>query len=184
MIAAATAPRQLEFAAGRWCAHQALVLAGGPLAAIGRGALREPLWPANFAGSITHDNRFAAAAVYPLHPGERPSVGIDLIDTTDLTAFLSIASRVLSAADRDAIGVQEPGGLDVAKAFAAKEAALKIVSARVGRFLDFSEIALRAAPEGQGFLLTHDACPAPMHSRNTIVEGVLVTVATVGTETP
>jgi enterobactin synthetase component D len=184
LIAAAAAPRQLEFAAGRWCAHQALVLAGGPPAAIGRGALREPLWPANFAGSITHDNRFAAAAACPLHPGEQPSVGIDLIDTIDFAMFSSISTRVFSAADRAAWGARKLDGLDVAQAFAAKETAVKIVSVRAGRFIDFSEISLRPTSSRSGHVMTHAALPAPLHSRNLIVEGVLLTVATACPETP
>ena len=183
-MARAAKPRQLEFAAGRWCARQALVLAGGPPDAIAVGRLREPLWPPNFSGSVTHDNRLAAAAAYRLAPGELPSVGIDLIDTTDVGSFSSIASRVLSADDRAALGAQEPDGLEVAKIFAAKEAAVKILSLRAGRFIEFSEISLRPAPSGSGYLMTHAACPTPLHSRHVIFDGVLVAVATARPEAP
>lgn len=176
-VAQAVKKRQLEFAAGRWCARQALILAGGPADAIPMGRLREPVWPANFAGSITHDKRYAAAAAYRLSEKELPWLGIDLIDVPEVARFSSIASRVVSQKDRAALGTRELDGLEVAKIFAAKEAAVKILSPRAKRTIEFSQILLKPAASGSGYVMTHDACPTPLHSRYTMIDGVLVAVA-------
>jgi 4'-phosphopantetheinyl transferase EntD len=67
--------RQVEFAAGRTCARNALEALGVPGQAILRGEGREPLWPAGIVGSITHCNGYCAAAVG--RDNEMVSIGID-----------------------------------------------------------------------------------------------------------
>ncbi len=67
--------RLREFAAGRWCAGQALAKLGAASAPLLVGAEREPLWPDGFTGSITHTDRYCAAAV--ARTGKILSLGID-----------------------------------------------------------------------------------------------------------
>jgi 4'-phosphopantetheinyl transferase EntD len=55
--------RTREFAAGRACARQALASLGAANATVGKGASREPVWPAGFVGSISHTLEYCAAAV-------------------------------------------------------------------------------------------------------------------------
>jgi 4'-phosphopantetheinyl transferase EntD len=61
---AGTAPkRRAEFAEGRACARAALARFGINPGAISSGPGGEPLWPVGFVGSITHCDRYGAAAV-------------------------------------------------------------------------------------------------------------------------
>lgn len=57
----AVARRQIEFAAGRRCAREALHQLGIPPYPILRGIQREPLWPDGVVGSITHCEGFCGA---------------------------------------------------------------------------------------------------------------------------
>lgn len=75
VIAAAVPKRALEFAAGRWCAREALRRQGIAAAPLLPDGNRAPLWPPDIVGSITHTDGFCAAAV-----GRRDSfagIGID-----------------------------------------------------------------------------------------------------------
>lgn len=67
--------RKREFTAGRNCLRRALMLLGQPEVAIGVGSNREPLLPAGFVGSITHTDKYCAAAL--LHEKAGISIGID-----------------------------------------------------------------------------------------------------------
>jgi 4'-phosphopantetheinyl transferase EntD len=63
VIAAAVPKRALEFAAGRWCAREALRRQGIEAAPLLPDENRAPLWPAGIVGSITHTDGFCAAAI-------------------------------------------------------------------------------------------------------------------------
>jgi 4'-phosphopantetheinyl transferase EntD len=57
----AVSSRRLEFANGRRCARLALAALGGPEAAIPVGPQRDPVWPADYVGSITHTHGWCDA---------------------------------------------------------------------------------------------------------------------------
>lgn len=63
LVARAVDKRRREFAKGRECARQALLRLGRPRALLLTGNHREPLWPSEFTGSITHTERLCAVAV-------------------------------------------------------------------------------------------------------------------------
>lgn len=171
LVARAVPARRQEFAAGRWCARQALQMAGGPCVPIPRGRHLEPVWPAGFGGSLTHDGRFAVAAGYRLTP-DTPLVGIDLVDPPDAARLAPVAETALSAEERVLVG-HDP--LRLATIFSAKEAAIKILSPHVGRFMDFTEIS--AQQRLDGYLLTHVELRCRIHSRARLIQDLLVTVA-------
>ena len=175
LIARSVPARRAEFAAGRWCARAALAALGGPPSAIMRGPLFEPLWPVGFGGSLTHDGRLAVAVAYGRSAGEGPCVGIDLVDRPDPVRFLSVSRLVLCADDRLGLRGGSENGIEVGRAFSAKEAAIKILSAYAGRFIPFTEVVLRA--EASGFVLRHPALGPTIRSRHRMVEDVLITVA-------
>ncbi|WP_210334890.1 4'-phosphopantetheinyl transferase family protein [Mesorhizobium mediterraneum] len=172
LVARAVLARRQEFAAGRWCARQALQMAGGPRVPIPKGPLLEPIWPDGFGGSLTHDGRFAVAAGYRLGP-DIPPVGIDLVDPPDAARLASVAETALSAEERVFVG-HDP--LRLATIFSAKEAAIKILAPRVGRFMEFTEIS--AQQRLDGYLLTHRDLACRVHSRARLVHDLLLTVAT------
>jgi len=64
-VAKAVTKRINEFAAGRECARRALANFGVTGFALLAAPDRQPLWPADFVGSITHTAGFCAAAVVP-----------------------------------------------------------------------------------------------------------------------
>jgi 4'-phosphopantetheinyl transferase EntD len=83
--------RLIEFSAGRACARRALFQLGIPPMPILIGTQREPLWPMNVVGSITHCEAYSAAAV--AHSTHCLAIGIDAEpndvlprDTIDLIA--------------------------------------------------------------------------------------------------
>ena len=55
--------RRREFAFGRECARRAMAKLGIPAVPILVGGGREPVWPSNIVGSITHCDGYCAAAV-------------------------------------------------------------------------------------------------------------------------
>jgi 4'-phosphopantetheinyl transferase EntD len=94
-VSRAVPRRQREFAVGRYCARQALALAGGPLAPIASGPLREPVWPDGFVGSITHCPVWCAAAVASACHAPRP------VSTSKPTARLPPNVRPVVASRRE-----------------------------------------------------------------------------------
>jgi 4'-phosphopantetheinyl transferase EntD len=75
-IAKAVAKRRFEFATGRACARQALAQLGVAPLALVSGPDRAPLWPAGVVGSISHTDRWCAAAV--ARARDVAALGIDL----------------------------------------------------------------------------------------------------------
>jgi hypothetical protein len=143
LVVNAGAKRVDEFSAGRCCARRALAALGRQPVALPMGRWHEPVWPLGFAGSITHDGRFAAALAYP-SAGGRARISLDLVDFTEPAAFAEIADAIRHPA--------EPAPSDarsIARLFSAKEAAIKIVSPAIADFIDFQDI--RAAETGFGF---------------------------------
>src|SRR5688572_26867326 len=63
LIQNAIEKRRMEFNAGRVCAHRALVRLGVKSCAILVGKKRQPLWPDNVVGSITHDGDHCVVVV-------------------------------------------------------------------------------------------------------------------------
>ena len=152
-IARAVAQRQAEFFHGRLCARAALGEWGVHGWQIGIGASREPIWPAGVIGSITHSRTLAAAAVLPSARGR--GIGIDLEECADndTGALEAIAHTVLLPSELAYLRSQR-GSLSEAHlfklAFSAKESFYKAVFGVVGRFIDFSAIAIDAIDEDQG----------------------------------
>lgn len=149
-IAAAVPRRKREYAAGRACARQALAALGASPVALPAGPDRLPQWPVGYVGSITHDERFAAAAVGRVADGVR-SVGIDIEPAEPLPADLYemicrpeelawLGSRPASAR-----------GLMARALFGAKECAFKCQYPITRRMLEFHEVAVSLDPERETF---------------------------------
>jgi hypothetical protein len=86
-ISQALEKRKREFTAGRNCARQALMHLGFPPLAIAVGASREPLFPPDVSGTITHSADYCAAAV--IRRGDVLSIGIDADTTEPLDAAMT-----------------------------------------------------------------------------------------------
>lgn len=68
--------RSCELSTGRYCAHQALHALGIDDFPILKGAQREPLWPQQVVGSISHCRDLAGAVVADAHRVK--SIGLDI----------------------------------------------------------------------------------------------------------
>jgi enterobactin synthetase component D len=144
----AVAKRQAEFVAGRYCAREALRLAGATTHELTTSNDdRSPVWPAGFVGSITHTAGFASAAVAPADRWR----GIGL-DSESLIAD-DVAARVGES-------ILTPGTLDGQRAdclpaftpsewltlvFSAKESAFKCLYPLTKVFFGFHDMEVTAA---------------------------------------
>ncbi len=136
--------RRDEFAAGRWCARQALAELGVAPAPIPVGAWRNPLWPRGMTGSISHTTGACAAVAAPCTTWK--ALGIDLLDRSGAESLPVDAHHLLAhARDGD---VQSPAlpswAPPLALMFSAKESVIKALSPGLQRFVDFPEIRLQS----------------------------------------
>ena len=143
--------RRAEFVAGRWCAHQALAAVGLPAATLPTGLLGAPAWPAGAIGSITHDAGHCLAVAGPATALR--GIGIDWCDDSRLDSLGGLADQVLSPLERDAFERAAAPHRHLQRVFCAKEAAVKAVSATIGRFIELQEITIEDdRAEAGGFL--------------------------------
>lgn len=96
LVAGAPAERQRQFAAGRWCARQALAAVGLPVAALPATARGVPRWPEGVRGSIAHTAGLAVAVAAPADAVV--GLGVDVEPATGLPNEVWIAT--LSDAER------------------------------------------------------------------------------------
>jgi 4'-phosphopantetheinyl transferase EntD len=128
--------RLSEFAHGRACARRALARLGIPACPIPVGVNREPLWPEDVVGSISHCGQHAAAAV--AYRTNTEGLGIDLETTERLDGpLLNIVCR-----PEELLWLEraESNGFLDKLFFSAKESLFKCVWPTVRRFIDFHEI--------------------------------------------
>lgn len=143
-IAAAVPKRQREFFYGRLCARSAMALSGRDVRQIGIGPMREPLWPADLIGSITHASDMAAAIVLPAAMGYH-GVGVDIETVLGDDGAREVRAIVANDAElrylatlAGALGPNVPLTL----VFSAKESFFKAVHGEVRRYFNFDAIEL------------------------------------------
>jgi 4'-phosphopantetheinyl transferase EntD len=142
-VAGAGEQRRAEFAAGRDCARRALRRLGWPDSdvAVGRNDDGSPRWPVSIVGSITHTDRYAAAAV--ARRADLVAIGIDAEAAEPLP--VGVATLVFSAEEAAWAGAH-PGGPWDRVLFSAKESAAKAWAAASGRLHDLSEVEVGIDP--------------------------------------
>lgn len=147
-----TAHRRGAFLAGRRALRAALHevapdIAAYPLLQTGRGA---PRLPEGWTGSISHKRTRAIAMAAPSSGG---LIGVDLEErpTARDLERPSIASKILTAAERDAIGHLEAHAHreSTLVRFAIKEAIYKAIDPYVGRYVKFTEVELDVSDDGR-----------------------------------
>ncbi len=164
--------RLKEFSTGRFCAHEAAralvqTTDGRPAVAnldahgreipkawdIAVGPEREPCWPADIRGSITHTRQIAAAVVtndpacyslgLDIEPLQRLEQGVMKIiaDQDELAAACLLLEQQLKAADDTVFGqVQAMPDTAACVVFSAKESIFKCLFPVYRHWLDFSEV--------------------------------------------
>ena|ERR1700722_17487548 len=141
--------RMSEFAAGRTCARQAIKALGISEAPILADLKRQPLWPDELVGSITHCDGYCAAAV--AYKSEYVSIGIDVekneplpYQTIGLIAFGS-ELEWLNRAPRSPICWDR-------LLFSIKETVYKVWYPITKSWLDFEEARIAIDPDTMTFL--------------------------------
>lgn len=141
----AVAKRKNEFATGRACAREALSYLGIPSCTVLRGTRGEPIWPAEVAGSITHDGDYCIASV--ARRSHVPFLGIDLASTEplghELVRLICTFDEAQQILER---GVASFSADPFKLVFSIKEAVYKCLFPIVKVVFDFQDVALRIDP--------------------------------------
>jgi 4'-phosphopantetheinyl transferase EntD len=128
--------RRREFAIGRACARRALAALGYPPVSLPVGSHRQPLWPADVVGSITHSGRLCAASV--ARRAELAGLGIDAEQVDAVTPELIS----LIESNDSIVRALTARNLPLSLLFSGKEAAFKAWFPRAGFYLDFRDVEL------------------------------------------
>jgi len=157
--------RQIEFLAGRRCAREALRACAPERAgaAIAIGPRREPIWPPDIVGAITHAHGLASVAV--ARTAHAAGIGLDV----ERVMRDELAGELLeSIADRDEIArlVDATGwtrAVVLTLVFSAKETVFKCLYPQVRRYFDFRDAAVDGVDPARGRFsvrLLHALAPA------------------------
>lgn len=151
-LAEAYLRRRVEFAAGRYCAREAMRRIAPDLAhqAIAIGEAREPLWPSGVIGSIAHTRGIAGAVI--ARAGERRGVAIDIERRMDANAPARIGSKIVGEGEMAHVVAQS--GWDDEEAltlvFSAKECVYKALFGEVRRYFGFHAARIVAVDVAHG----------------------------------
>jgi 4'-phosphopantetheinyl transferase EntD len=182
-VSRAVPARVQEFAAGRFCARQAMTQLGYAPAPIPAAPDRSPIWPAGLVGSVTHSVGHCAAAVARAADGFQ-AIGLDLEPASALPP--DILDMVCLPEEQAWLQSQPSADRDVlARAiFSAKECAYKAQYPLSGVMLEFHELRL-ALDLGSGHFNASflRACPpfaldAEISGEIRIAEGFIACAAT------
>jgi len=152
--------RQREFSTGRWLARHALAVVGIERFDLLPGLGRQPIWPNNIVGSITHTEKYAAVAVTT--NAYYRGLGIDLESTERLERDL--IPKVLLPSEQEYYK-----DIDATLIFSAKESCYKLLYPLIGEFVDFLDIEIHLN-EVQN---TFKACYQGRHQAHRIIDHAL-----------
>jgi 4'-phosphopantetheinyl transferase EntD len=183
-MARATPARRHEFALGRCCAREALVLVGGARVGIPVGRFRDPVWPFGYVGSITHCHGFCAAAVARCVPANKSGairgVGLDSEPAVPLPEEL--AGVVCGAEECAWLADQRGDHMPWDRLFfCAKKSAHKCLFPTTHRFLEFRDIGVQFHPEHCAFDVTMPSLygsPSHLCGRYAIRDDILLAATT------
>ena len=151
-LARAVLKRQVEFAAGRFCAREALQKLGhhSP-ATLAIGQHRAPLWPTGYLGSISHGDGLAIAVATSSR--EWRGLGIDIERILTNEAAQPLHEHLMKAPE---LAIGEAAGLSLGDwlslVFSAKESLFKALYPFVGRYFDFLDAEVCELQEQQSSL--------------------------------
>lgn len=138
LIAKAAPGRVRDFTLGRRCARQAMDRLGVKGVAVLSGPGREPLWPDELVGSITHTAGYVAAAV--ARRSDRLAVGIDVEPNGPLED--GVVARIARPEELTQLATEGP--LSVERLlFCAKEAIYKVWFPIAGCWLGYHDASVQ-----------------------------------------
>lgn len=150
--------RLAEFAAGRHCAHRALMQLGIRETGVPVRHDRLPVWPPNIIGSISHSNT-CAVAIAAHATEDLLSLGVDVEDPEpiehDLMERIGTESEYARLRGAGCVASELASRL----LFSLKEAAFKCLYQWSGAFLDFADLRLLDMGNGR-FVMGRLGSPA------------------------
>jgi 4'-phosphopantetheinyl transferase EntD len=142
----AVAKRVQEFAAGRLCARRALAEFGVDDFGIAVGENRQPIWPPNLTGSITHTTGFCAAVVAERRCAAALGIDTEIVGDVDPKIWTRICLPGEMAWIRSLPSGQQAAAVTLV--FSAKEAFYKCQYPMLQERLDFSAVSIAVARWG------------------------------------
>ncbi len=137
--------RQREFATGRLLASHALKASGCADTRVNRGDNRQPLWPTDRVGSISHSHSWAWVAVS--RAGTLKGLGVDIEQVGRLGKKLF--DSVFTDIEQERHAKAPEHWPDIL--FSAKEAIYKAVNPITHHYIGFHEVDVTLSPDGRRF---------------------------------
>lgn len=137
----AVVKRRAEFLAGRYCAVKSLQKLNIYNVSIETGIHRNPLWPANIKGSISHSDNCAVA----ITTDQRNilGVGIDIENIVALDTLEAIQHQILSNTEIELIShIHHKKELAFSLAFSLKESFFKAAYPTIKEYFDFDAVTI------------------------------------------
>lgn len=124
--------RRYEYVAGRICALKALEQLNIKNFEIKSGPNREPIWPENIVGSISHHQEFVLAAASK----ELKGLGVDIEGIIEVERFENIKSQFITKGEEERFKIDHVIGTLI---FSAKESLYKALFPTVNEFFGFAD---------------------------------------------
>jgi len=149
LISRAAKKRKIEFTAGRLCSRKALKQLGIKQFPILIGNAREPLWPAQITGSISHCDDYCGAAL--AHQKDFRSIGLDIESITPLES--EVLNAICTPAEQEWSNcTPPPPDSNWPKIiFSMKECVYKCLFPLIQTFIDFHQVSIKIDPTTMRF---------------------------------
>lgn len=134
------AVRQQEFIAGRYCAIKASKELGIHLESLPVAKTREPVWPQDIVGSISHSKLLALSCISLAKNYD--SLGIDAEEVLSESVARDVQETIASSAEVSLLN-KSYFLKELTILFSAKEALYKALFPLTREFIDFKEVKLR-----------------------------------------
>lgn len=150
VIASAAPARRAEFASGRHCARSALAQLGIPPTAIPSGPSREPLWPEDTVGSISHSGS-TCLAVAALRSRGYAGIGVDIEQAGELDETL--LDIICTPDEMRAMGAmsRQQARAHAKILFSIKESVFKCQFPMTGVWLEFTNVEVDIGPDARSY---------------------------------
>ncbi len=140
-LISAVTKRRAEFLSGRYCAAKALQQLNIHNFIIGTGKHRNPLWPPNVKGSISHCDNYAIAIA--TNKREVIGIGIDIENQISVETLERTQSQILSDTEIDLLLTDsDTRAMAFTIAFSLKESFFKAAYPSVEKYFDFNAITI------------------------------------------
>lgn len=174
-IIASVEKRQSEFLAGRYAAQLALIKLGIVQFDVNIGPQRNPIWPTEIMGSISHTTDRAICTV--MRGGDTDYLGIDIENWLSDELAQEIKNSIISSEEEALLlALSLPFAQALTIAFSAKESLYKALYPKVNQFFGFESakiLKIDASSKTFSLALSTDL-PGKMYRQGQVFTGSLI----------